>query len=251
MEKSFYKKYYSLERNHWWFRVRLLLLDYLYSRYVLKSNEDKVLNAGAATGATSEMLKKYARVTSLEYDSDCASFLSEILNEPVLNESLTSLPMESGSLDAVCAFDVIEHIDDHRLAISEIHRVLKKDGIVFLTVPAYNFLWSEHDEVNHHFRRYTLNELQDLLVMSGFKVSYKSYFNSILFPFIFIARMASRIMPIKAGKKGIASDFEGVNSNRLFDVVLFQVFRLELFFIRIGIRFPFGVSAVIIAKKSE
>jgi hypothetical protein len=87
--------------------------------------------------------------------------------------------------------------------------------------------------------------------MSGFKVSYKSYFNSILFPFIFIARMASRLMPIKVGKKGIASDFEGVNSNRLFDVVLFQVFRLELFFIRIGIRFPFGVSAVIIAKKSE
>jgi SAM-dependent methyltransferase len=251
MEKSFYKKYYTLERSHWWFRVRLLILEYLYKRFVFKSQHDKVLNAGAATGATSEMLKKNGDVISLEYDNECASFLAEILQEPILNDSLTSLPIETASLDAVCAFDVIEHIEDHQLAVHEIHRVLKVDGSVFITVPAYSFLWSEHDEVNHHFRRYTMTELQNLLVNSGFQVKYKTYFNSFLFPFIFIARMVSKFASKNKKGKDLESDFEGVNSNQLINKMLFQIFRVELFFIRCGLRFPFGVSALIIATKSK
>jgi SAM-dependent methyltransferase len=251
MEKSFYKKYYTLERKHWWFRVRLLILDYLYRRHIFKSLQDKVLNAGAATGATSEMLKRNADVKSLEYDAECASFLSEILQEPILNDSLTSLPIKTATLDVVCAFDVIEHIDDHQLAVSEMHRVLKENGSVFITVPAYSFLWSEHDEVNHHFRRYTMSELQNLLVSCGFQVKYKTYFNSLLFPFIFMARMAARLKSKNLQRKELESDFEGLNSNELLNKVLFQIFRLELFLIRFGLRFPIGVSALIIATKSK
>ena len=250
MDKRYYEEYYKLERKHWWFKARLKILEFL--TYGLTSNLEsrpKILNAGAATGATSVMLKKFGDVLSLEYDKDCSEFLSEILNEKVLNESMTHLPLENQSMDLVCAFDVIEHIEDHEEAVRESNRVLKDNGHIFLTVPAFNILWSKHDEINHHFRRYRMKELKKVLENNGFAVEYSSYFNFFLFPPILLIRLLSKILPSKKSNESTGSDFEKFNSG-LLNRILYYLFLSESFFLKRKIKLPFGVSAVIIGRKT-
>jgi ubiquinone/menaquinone biosynthesis C-methylase UbiE len=72
------------------------------------------------------------------------------------------LPFKDEEFDLICAFDVIEHVEDDLLGIREMKRVCKNEGLMVLTVPAYMFLWSHHDEVNQHYRRYTLKNLKNL-----------------------------------------------------------------------------------------
>jgi len=149
----------------------------------------------------------------------------------------------------VCAFDVIEHIEDHESALQEMYRVLKKDGRVFITVPTFNILWSSHDEINHHFRRYKIGELRRLLESNGFKIEYSSYFNSFLFLPIFIVRMISKLIPQKKNSTSTGSDFEKMGANNLLNQLLYKIFKSELFFLSKKIKFPLGVSAMIIGRK--
>lgn len=253
MDKEYYKEYYHLERNHWWFKARLEILESLFETKIRSDRQNlTILNAGAATGATSEMLKRHGRVTTLEYDKDCSLFLEGILNEKIVNASLTELPFEDNSFDVVCAFDVIEHIEDDKKAVSEMYRVLKTGGIVFITVPAFMSMWSEHDEINHHFRRYKLKQLIQLHKNEGFNITFSSYFNFYLFLPIYVVRSISNLLKGSAKKESSAttgSDFEKANSSGLVNKLLFYLFRSERTFLKNNITLPFGVSALLIGKK--
>jgi len=250
MEKQYYNEYYKLEREHWWFKARLKILDFNIKKRIFKGLSFSILNAGAATGATSIMLKNYGTVQSLEYDKECSIYLSEILNEEVSNASLTALPYSDKSYNLVCAFDVIEHIEDDTKAIKEIHRVLKEDGYIYISVPAFNLLWSKHDEINHHYRRYRLKNLITLIANNGFQIEYASYFNFFLFLPILIIRLFSRLLPDNLDKNSTGSDFEKFNSNKFLNKLMYHIFLSEIYFFRLGLRLPFGVSSMIIAKKS-
>jgi SAM-dependent methyltransferase len=247
MNKQYYQDYYHFERNHWWFRARLYILEKIFpATHLVKSH---ILNAGVATGATSEMLSKFGDVTSLEYDKDCCRFLKETVNIVADNASLTDLPYKNNSFDSVCAFDVIEHIDDDQKALSEIHRVLKKNQKMMLTVPAFPILWSEHDEINHHFRRYKINDLTEKVKSAGFTIDFKSYFNFWLFLPILLVRLFSKInICKKKHSKDLKSDFERYQTG-FIDKILFRIFKSEAFFLSKGWSFPFGVTIILIASK--
>jgi len=164
MEKSYYIEYYHLERNNWWFKARM---DILRSQVVKIANGRKdlnILNVGAATGASSLMLQEFGTVTSIEYDEDCFAFTKERVNIPLEIGSILDIKYPNNHYDLVCAFDVIEHVEDDQKAASELIRVCKNNGYVLVTVPAFNFLWSEHDEINHHFTRYTRKKFTQLFV---------------------------------------------------------------------------------------
>lgn len=254
MDKDYYKQYYHLEREHWWFRARLEILESLLQRAILPklhfNHKISILNAGVATGATTTMLEQYGQVTSLEYDEDCCQFLRESLSMPVTNASLTALPFEDNSFDVVCAFDVIEHIKEHELAVQEIKRVLRPNGRVFLTVPAFSFLWGEHDEINHHERRYTKGMLVDVVQQAGIQVERKSYFNFFLFFPIFVVRMLLKLRPKKkAGEH--KSDFETFKAGGLINKMLYYLFKMEDLLLGSKINFPVGVSLFIIGKKDS
>ncbi len=249
MDKLYYKEYYKLEREHWWFKARLQILEKLIKKKIFKNQPLTILNAGAATGATSLMLKNYGKVKSLEYDKECADFLSEILEEEVSNASLTELPFEENTFDLVCAFDVIEHIEDDHKAVAESYKVIKENGYIFLTVPAFQELWSNHDEINHHYRRYRLKELINLVEKNGFEVVYSTYFNFILFMPIFIIRKLSKLLPSKKEKESTGSDFEKFKSNKILDSILNRVLLSENHLLNLNLTLPFGVSALIIGIK--
>ena len=166
MDINYYKEYATLERQHWWFKVRGKIISRLISASI-QNKENKpltILNIGAATGKTSELLSKFGKVTSLEYDQDCCNYANEQFNLTIIHGSILDLPFKDEEFDLVCAFDVIEHVEDDLSGVHEMKRVCKRDGQIVLTVPAYLFLWSHHDIVNHHFRRYTLKSLKDLVI---------------------------------------------------------------------------------------
>jgi SAM-dependent methyltransferase len=252
MEKQYYKEYYTLERSHWWFTARLEILERLLSKKIANNGNKrlKILNAGVATGATTTMLEKFGDVVSLEYDKDCCEFLRTVVKMEVVNGSLTELPFEDGSFDLVCAFDVIEHIEDDALALREIRRVLKPEGTIFLTVPAFEFLWSQHDEINHHFRRYTKSNLKKVLLQEKFGINYLSYFNSILFIPISAVRVLSNLLPKRSKKEGTGSDFEMFKTGQGINKLFYRIFKSELLPLSKGISLPFGISLLVIGRRT-
>ncbi len=249
MDPQFYREYYTLERSHWWFTARLEILETVLKKWVLNSNAApiKILNVGVATGATSEMLSKYGDVVSVEYDEECCKFLKEKTGIEAINASLTELPFEASSFDLVCAFDVIEHIENDVLAVAEIERVLKPNGHYFITVPAFQFLWSNHDVVNHHFRRYTKKNFNALF--KQFEIQFSSYFNFWLFFPIAIVRFILNLLPNRKEGSTSGSDNEVLSSSGLLNSILKFIFKSERYFLRLGIRFPVGVSILSIGTK--
>lgn len=249
MDKLYYKEYYKLEREHWWFKARLSIIDFFIQEYITKAESIKILNVGAATGATTKMLDNYGDVISIEYDKDCAEFLSTLLNKEVINCSMTNIPLPDASNDLVCAFDVIEHIEYDNEAIKEANRVLKKNGYLCLTVPAFNSLWSRHDEINHHYRRYNINVLKRLLDKNGFKIEFSTYFNFWLFFPILLIRLVGKLLLPTTNKQSSGSDFEKFNTNQSLNKIFYHIFISEIGFFKQGIKLPFGVSAFIIGRK--
>ena len=202
MDQQYFKEYYHLERVNWWFTVRRRILRDRIHRQLQSPKGIQSLNIGAATGTTSDMLTEFGEVMSVEYDQECCAFTKTFLSSPLIQGSITELPFENNSYDLVCAFDVIEHVADDAKAVEEMMRVCKPGGHIAITVPAYAFLWGEHDEINQHFRRYTKTELLKLLKNHKGKIVYQTYFNSVLFiPIAAFRLLATGLSKLRGRKR--------------------------------------------------
>jgi SAM-dependent methyltransferase len=143
--------------------------------------------------------------------------------------------------DLVCAFDVIEHIDDDMAVIEEMARAAKANGAVMITVPQHPYLWSAVDEASGHKRRYRRNELADKCRAAGLEIAVNSSFVSALLPVMAMARLLHRPQKAPCANDLVPPDF--VNS--LFESTL----RMESWLITKGVRFPFGGSTILLAHK--
>ena len=244
MDKGYYQEYYIQERNHWWFLARLKIIE-AQIKLIGQDKKLKILNIGIATGATSEMLQKYGEVTSLEYDDDCCQFVREVVKIPVINGSILELPFEDKSYDLVCAFDVIEHIEDDQLGVEEMKRVCRTNCNILITVPAFMSLWSDHDIINHHFRRYTKSNLMPLFQKTG-TIEFCSYFNSIFFLPIFFVRKLSNLF--KSKNREVKSDFKKFKASALNNI-MYNIFMAERSYLSNKWVLPFGVSIMLKWKK--
>jgi SAM-dependent methyltransferase len=152
---------------------------------------------------------------------------------------------ERGAYGLVTAFDVLEHIPDSQLApaLDAIREALRPGGQFVCTVPAFQFLWSEHDEVHHHHRRYTRQLLTRQLSQAGLEVRWCSYFNTLLFPPIAAVRLLARALPRREQKSHLGSGPGAVNAllSALFSAERHLVPRWSL---------PFGVSLVAVCQRS-
>jgi SAM-dependent methyltransferase len=255
MDKSFFQEYYTLERSHWWFKARLKILENLVVKIILPKTKPqaglRILNVGVATGATTQMLQKYGEVTSVEYDAFCCSFLLEKTGIAAINGSLTELPFANESFDLICAFDVIEHIENDKKAVEEIHRVLTKEGMYFITVPAFQLLWGKHDEVNHHMRRYKLPQLINMARNANLSIFYATYFNFWLFFPIAGVKMIMNLVPRKKKEDTSGSDFEMMKSSNMLNNLFYSIFLSESVFLNKKIKFPVGISILLLGSKGS
>ncbi len=253
MDKNYYKEYYILEREHWWFKARAKIITSLIINSLKNNKKDhlNILNIGAATGKTSELLYAFGNVISLEYDKDCCEFANNNLNLNIINGSILELPFSSEEFDLVCAFDVIEHVQDDLLGASEMKRVCKKGGTIVVSVPAFMLLWSHHDEVNHHYRRYTMSSLKKLFSKTNLTPIRATYFNTILFIPILIFRLISKLLPSKLIRIGAGSDATLNSNNSIASKILYRIFEFELILLKY-FNLPYGVSIFLsLSKKTN
>lgn len=254
MDKQYYKEYYKSEREHWFFRGRADIIMAHIESLVSEINngtdrELKILNIGVATGRTSQLLNNYGVVKSVEFDQDCYDFTKNNVEGLDLEMgSILDLQYENNSYDIVCAFDVIEHVEDDQLAVNEMQRVCKDGGAVVLTVPAFMSLWSKHDEVNHHFRRYRLPEITKLFSEKQ-KIVLASYFNFWLFPVAYIFRKLNNLFAISERGEDTGSDLQISEGSPFTSKIFYNIFSSELFFVKRRMRLPFGVSIIASWKK--
>lgn len=248
MDKKYIKEYNNLETTNWWFITRKKIISQLLQKFIPrgKAGQLKILNVGIASGESSRWLSEFGDVVSVENDPDFLEYLHS-QNFDVTAASITALPFQNNTFDLVCAFDVIEHVEQDKLAIQELWRVCKFGGSLCLTVPAFQELWGSHDIVNNHKRRYTKRRLHELLDENENEIVYSAYFNFILFIPIFIFRKMTSIF--KPAKKN-HSDFAYFSQDGFTNKLLKKVFGIEPYLMR-WIKFPFGVSIFLLAQKKS
>jgi SAM-dependent methyltransferase len=131
-------------------------------------------------------------VSGIELDPDAAAMARSRGRGEVRIGRLEELPWETATFDLITCLDVIEHTPDDQLTLEELRRVCKPGGWLLVTVPAYQWLWSMHDEANHHYRRYVRRTLGSAASAAGWSVQRMTSFNSLLLPAATVVRLAQR-----------------------------------------------------------
>ena len=194
MERAVYEAMAEHDERHWWYRARREVVAALIRRKVHPPKGAQILEIGCGTGHNLPMLGEFGPVDALEVDEIARGMAEERLGRPVLSSPLPQLAgLADDRYDMVAALDVIEHIPDDKAALEGVARVLRPGGKLVMTVPAHQWMWSAHDVVNHHQRRYSKSSLKKLIKGSPLKLESIGYLNSLLFPVAVAQRLASKI----------------------------------------------------------
>ena len=238
-----YAEMYKLESFYWWFVARRQLLESLVESIARDFKRPTILDVGCGTGINYSVLSKYGDTFSTDASEEALTFSRSRGTDGLARSHLESLPFANSTFDIVTALDVLEHVDDDLKALDEILRVTAKRGVLVITVPAYGFLWSEHDEALHHRRRYAASELRNKLTNAGFEVERISYYITLLFfPILFMRFIQS------VTKKSIQAKTSHIVLPGWLNSLLVGILGFERWLLR-WINLPFGVSIVCLARK--
>ena len=241
MDARIYTEMATLEQQHWWFAARRKILDKLLSTLPLPPDA-QILEAGCGTGGNLAMLARHGRVYGMETNAQALELASAKGAGQIAAGRLPApIPFDDLKFDLIALLDVLEHIDDDAATLSALRARLKPGGWLLMTVPAYPFLWSRHDELHHHKRRYVGRDLRAVSEAAGLHISYLSYFNTWLFPLIAAARLAR----MGEGHSGDLS-----MPNKFINALLAQIFASERLLLG-RVRLPFGVSLIALARNPD
>ena len=216
MERIVYDRMAELDELHWWYRARREVLAALIRRRAMPPPHARLLEVGCGTGHNVAMLERFGAVDAIEMDSSARAVAEKRLGRPVGSAMLPELPgVARQHYDLVGAFDVVEHVEDDRAAIATLGQCLKPGGRLVISVPAHQWMWSAHDDANHHKRRYSKASLRRLIEQSPLKLEAIGYFNSLLFPAAVAARFAGKL----TGREGSDDSLPPKPINWLFERV--------------------------------
>jgi SAM-dependent methyltransferase len=246
MERHTYAIMYEVEGSHWWFAGRRRILESFVRSIVADLNlggrPPRILDVGCGTGANLEMLAQFGETEGVDVSEDALAFCRARGLDRVKLGAAERLPYADASFDLVTALDVVEHLDDDAAGLSEMRRVLRPGGRALLFVPAFMWLWGVQDDVSHHRRRYTLPQLTGRVGAAGFAVERATYANATFFAPILAGRLLMRATGARPASEN------NINVSAL-NGVLGRLFGAERFWLRRGLNFPFGVSAVCVARR--
>lgn len=226
-------KILSNMENSWWYRGRAKIVQMLLTKYA-SVHATSVLDYGAGNGGMLHVWTKFSkRICAFEPTAD----FREGLRKRNYCHVYTSEEEALGSTyDIIALCDVLEHIEDDIATLRKVRAALSNNGVLIVTVPAFQWLWSGHDKQHHHFRRYTSTHLRDKFKSAGLEVVYLSYWNMLLFIPAAIVRFLGNT---------------GEGSLRLpgfFNACFFFVLSIEIALMRL-FRLPFGLSVVIVGRR--
>lgn len=249
MNPSAYQSY-SHEVSSWLHAGRCHLIERVLSWFLAEPAGDReILEVGAGVGQNIAVLNQFGQVDALELDPLGLASLRQI--ESVRNVYETGIPSDIGrKWDVILACDVIEHIEDDRLAVQWIFDHLKPGGVFLVTVPAFQWLFSEHDRALGHFRRYTAKTFDELLPCEAERLS-GSYFNSYLFPLGLVSRLIWQLGRRFTKRSTDEFQKQRVPNGRFIDSILRVVFMNEIGRMSQTTRRDFGLSYYVCGRKNS
>jgi SAM-dependent methyltransferase len=245
MQQHTYAIMDEVEGSHWWFVGRRAILDSFLRQIVEKIRTPRsvlrILDVGCGTGANLEMLSAYGQAEGVDVSDDALAFCEKkgLKAQKGLAESL---PFADEAFDLTTALDVVEHLDDDIAGLKEMYRVTKKGGYSLIFVPAFMWLWGVQDDISNHRIRYTRSQIVERLRTAGYEIERATYANWTFFAPIFGGRMLMKAT-------GIKPESENNITVSALNGVFGKLFGSERFWLR-HLDFPFGVSIVVVARKS-
>ncbi len=240
-----------VEETHWWFAGRRQIIRSFLERLCsdLKQGPGgpeaplKILDVGCGTGANLEMLAEFGDSAGVDISSEALSFCVERGLKKVKQGAAEALPFDDGSFDLVTGLDVVEHLDDDLAGLKEMRRVLRPGGLALVFVPAFMFLWGVQDDISHHRRRYTNDQIKGQMRKAGFEVERSSYVNISFFTPILFGRLLMRAF-------GIRPESENNITIGFLNGLLGKLLGAESLPLRF-MNFPFGVSIICVARRID
>lgn len=229
----------ALDERHWWYHGRRRVLGAVLDGVRLPAGA-RVLDAGCGSGRTLDELARLGEAHGMELNPAGVA-AARARGHHVLEGRVEAIPYEDASFDLVTCLDVIEHTDDVA-ALRELRRVTRRGGHLVVTVPAHPKLWSHHDEVNGHRRRYTRATLRRSADAAGWSVERLTGFNVTYLAPAAVIRLARR----EQARSNGGSELE--LTPRSLDSVLELPFRLEAALVRLGRNLPPGLSLLAVLR---
>jgi SAM-dependent methyltransferase len=242
MDRDYELQTHRAEDRHWWYRGRREVLERVIADIGLPASA-RILDAGCGSGRNMLELARRGKVTGVELSSASAELARARTVGEVIEGSVMELPFEDGSFDLAASLDVIEHLDDDLDALRELRRVVAPGGSLLVTVPAYPWLWSHHDEINHHHRRYTCRSLEHVAGQAGWRQVRTTYFNSLLLPVAIVLRALDRL-----SSKATESSLDLWVPPAPMNWLLQRPLALEAAVIGLGGRIPAGLSLLAVFR---
>jgi trans-aconitate methyltransferase len=241
MQENVYHTNYKLENDYWWFTSRNSIVLEVFKKYVKNTAHPIVMDVGCGTGGFAKLINEDYNLIALDNSPLALEYTQKRGIKNIFLGNLDDYPTEK-KVDAMTFLDVIEHIEDDSGVIRTARNLLSDKGLIVATVPAYLWLWSKHDEMHMHYRRYTKTKFEELFKSGGFNILYSSYFNTFLFPLAASVRVLQKALGKGAGESAV--DEVSPLSNKILNTI----FSSERNFLP-EMSFPFGLSIILVAQK--
>ncbi len=245
MDEDAYRQY-DIESANWLRRGRLHLLKRILDGLDLSESPSQLLEVGAGVGQNLPLLAHYGEVAAAEIDPlglsrlNSLEFLGQLYTDPI--------PFAlHRQYDVICALDVIEHLADDAGAVAWIAEGLQENGHLIASVPAYQWLFSDHDRALGHYRRYTKTSFVDLL-SPHFDVVRVGYFNSAVFPAVAIGRSLGRVRQ-RVAPSSVAPKKQNSTPPGPIDRLLARALAVEASVFAKRLTVPFGLSIFAVARR--
>jgi SAM-dependent methyltransferase len=242
MDRDYELQTHRAEDRHWWYRGRRSVIERVIADLKLPARA-RILDAGCGSGRNMIELARHGTVSGVELSGASVDVARARGVGEVIAGSVLDMPFDGDSFDLSVCLDVIEHLDDDVGALRELRRVLAPGGSLLVTVPAYQWLWSGHDEVNHHRRRYTRRSLQRVAEQAGWEQVRTTYFNSLLLPLAILLRVLDRF-----SRKTTESSLDLWVPPQPLNWLLERPLALEAALIGRGGRIPAGLSLLAVFR---
>jgi SAM-dependent methyltransferase len=241
---------FSLEDNSFWFRHRNACIETLVTAFPPPDN-GAIFDVGGGNGYVSQGLVQAGFDAVLVEPGQAGALNARQRGlKHVICASTDTARLHPGSLPAVGLFDVIEHIENDGRFLESVNPLLERGGRLYTTVPAYSALWSREDIQAGHYRRYTLNEITDVMNNAGFKVEFSTY----IFRFLPIPTFLMRTIPYRLGlsrknKAGREVSRDHVVKKGAFSSVLDYALQSEIKCLEEKRPMSFGGSCLLVATR--
>ncbi len=246
MDPAYTLQYELFEKKHWWHVARGELIASTIDRYVGNNPQPKWLDIGCGTGVLLESYPRIADRMGVEMDAGSVErAISKGLNVRPITDPADFNYAQYGEFDLITLCDVIEHIPQDAQAVAGVIDALRPGGIVLVTVPAMQSLWSAHDVRNHHCRRYSKRSLVALFDPARWELLRVTYFSTFLLPLIWPYRQFKRLT--QGTDPAQAADDKKFGPP-IIDRTFLGMFRAECRLLR-AVPMPIGSSLLLVARR--